>query len=106
ESLYVRTYARSPTGPVPRGPLRLVPTEGAAERLPEEALVIGDALERFAPLLSGGRRTLGEKGLWRSSALTVARLGAKLLAERGADDVHDLAPVYLRASEAEERFGP
>jgi tRNA threonylcarbamoyladenosine biosynthesis protein TsaB len=104
-TLYLRAFHTKPGGAEARGPLRLVPLDEVGSVLPEEALVLGDAVDRFPELLSGGMRTFGEKSLWRSAALTVARLGASVLVERGVDDVHDLAPIYLRASEAEERLG-
>jgi tRNA threonylcarbamoyladenosine biosynthesis protein TsaB len=104
-SLYARTYHRQPDGAVPEGPLRLLPLTGVRDTLPADALVIGDALDRFADLLSGDGRTPGDRDLWRSTAVAVARIGARLVHERGPDDPHDLAPIYLRASEAEERFG-
>ncbi len=104
DHLYVSVFRPSDRGPVREGPVSLVPLTEAPDRVPAEALLLGDGLERFAGLLSGKGRVVGDRGLWRAPAPEIARLGARLFRERGPDDVHDLAPLYLRASEAEERW--
>ena len=104
ESLYVRAYRREADGAAAETPLRLLPLDGIRDVLPADSLGIGDAIERFADLLSGDGRTLGERDLWRTSAVAVARIGARRIEERGPEDAHELSPIYLRASEAEERF--
>jgi tRNA threonylcarbamoyladenosine biosynthesis protein TsaB len=100
-TLYLAVYR---PGPARDGEVRLVRHEDVAGLLPAGALVLGDAAERFPDLLSGGGRTLGDPSLARSSALAVARLGRRAAEAHGTEDVHDLSPVYLRPSEAEERL--
>lgn len=100
ETLYVGIYRNG----VRDGDLRLVPLDRAAEELPAGALLLGDAGERFGSILSGDGRELGDRDRSRSGALAVARLGLEAFRRRGPDDVHDLSPVYLRLSEAEERI--
>ena len=87
------------------GPLRLVRLEDLPDLLPADALVTGDAVGRFGYLLSGDGRELAPEDQWECPALGVAELGAEIFRRRGGDDVHDLSPIYLRVSEAEERFG-
>ena len=99
-TLYLEIYG---PGRRPERPLSLVTLDEVTALLPPGALVIGDATERFADLLSGDGRDLGGAELGRSSATVVARL-ARDEWERGVTvDVHDLSPIYLRPSEAEER---
>jgi tRNA threonylcarbamoyladenosine biosynthesis protein TsaB len=104
ETLYVATYDSRADGVVPVRPLALRPRGGIAAELPAGALVLGDALSRFADSLSGGGRQLGEPSLWHARAAVVARLGAESNERLDAASAHELAPVYLRRSEAEERW--
>jgi len=100
-AFYVALYDR---GGVPRGNLGLVPFEDARGILPPDALILGDAAESHGEFLSGDGREFGDPGDGNAWALTVAGLGRAKLEASGADDVHSLAPVYLRMSEAEERL--
>lgn len=86
-------------GPVPRADVDLVPWEEARDRLPADALVLGDAAETHADFLSGDGREFGGRDDGEAWALTVARLGA----DRPQDDVHGLSPIYLRMPLAEEQ---
>lgn len=104
DALYYAAYRPGPDGPEVTVPLRLLALDELEGVLPEEALVIGDAVDRFGDLLSGDRRELGGVDLWESRASIVARLGEALFRRRGTDEVHDLSPVYLRLPEAEERL--
>ena len=81
-----------------------MPLDRVGEELPPGALVLGDAGERFGEILSGDGRQLGDRDQSRSGALAVARLGLEAFRRRGPDPVHELSPVYLRLSEAEERL--
>jgi len=74
------------------------------DALPADALILGDAAESHGDFLSGDGREFGDPRDGEARALTVARLGAAKFRASGADDVHALAPVYLRLSEAEERL--
>jgi tRNA threonylcarbamoyladenosine biosynthesis protein TsaB len=98
DALYVGIH--EPDG---SGELDLVPVEKVRERLPADALVLGDATESHPEILSGDGREFGAKEDGECRAVEVARLGAARFAERGADETHALAPIYLRMSEAEER---
>jgi len=101
DALYVALYD---PGAVPRGNLRLVPVLEARGTLPADALILGDAAESHGEYLSGDGREFGDPSDGHAWALTVARLGGARQAAAGADDVHALAPIYLRMSEAEEKF--
>lgn len=104
ESLYLAVYRTE--GPVPREilPLTLAHLDDVPRHLPRNALVVGDALAGHAHILSGEERTAGDEQLWHSPAGQVAALGGIRFREQGADDPHELAPLYLRASEPEERM--
>jgi tRNA threonylcarbamoyladenosine biosynthesis protein TsaB len=103
-TLYVASFDEGPEHLEPAGPICLVKLEDLGLVLPENALVLGDAIEDFADHLSGGGRTFGEPELWHASALTVARLGYHGFRSGSPTDPHELAPIYLRRSEAEERW--
>jgi tRNA threonylcarbamoyladenosine biosynthesis protein TsaB len=104
-SVYLAAYRAGEAGPEEILPLAVVPLEALPRALPEAGVVVGDALDRFPELLSGDRRIPKERERWEVSALALARLGERAFREEGGVDPHDLAPVYLRLSEAEERFG-
>lgn len=103
-SLYFALYAAGRTEPRPSAALRLLPLAGADREIPAGALLIGDAAEKFPDLLSGRGREIGDPALGRAPALEVARLALSRLAAEGPVPPHDLAPIYLRPSEAEERW--
>jgi tRNA threonylcarbamoyladenosine biosynthesis protein TsaB len=70
--------------------------------LPSSCTVIGDAIERFRDVLTREGVTLAGEETWRPRASVVARLAA-LRYERGErQDLHALAPIYLRRPEAED----
>lgn len=102
-TLYVAVYLPAGGRLVRDGPIRLATFEETAALLPPGALVVGDALEQFADHLSGEGRTLGDQRLWRASAVQVAVLGDEMLRRDGPSGPHELAPIYLRPTEAEER---
>lgn len=103
-SLYFALYSAGRAEPRAAGGVRLLALEDADREIPDGALVIGDATERFPDLLSGRGREIGARALGRAPALEVARLALARLPEEGPVPPHDLAPIYLRLSEAEERW--
>jgi len=104
ETLYIATYSSTESGLQPDRPLALLPLKGLADLLPADALVLGDAIPDFGDHLSGDGRTFGDPELWHAGALTVARLGRESSDRLTSDGVHELAPIYLRRSEAEEKW--
>ncbi len=104
ETLYIATYVSTGTGVRPDRPLALLPLLGIADLLPAGALVLGDAIPDFGDHLSGDGRTFGDPELWHAGALTVARLGRESSDRLKPGSVHELAPIYLRRSEAEEKW--
>ena len=103
-TLYVATYVSAAGGVRPDRPLALLPLDGIADQLPADALVLGDAITDFGEHLSGNGRTFGDPELWHAGALTVARLGRESGGEPTRESAHELAPIYLRRSEAEEKW--
>ncbi|MCU0727619.1 MAG: hypothetical protein MUE73_17815 [Planctomycetes bacterium] len=71
--------------------------------LPPGAIVLGDAVDRFPDLLLGDGREAGDRYLFDAAGDVVARLGLLGFRRDGPDPVHDLAPLYFRIPEAEER---
>ncbi len=104
ETLYVATYQSTADGVVPDRPLTLLPLEGIGKQLPAGALVLGDAVDRFADHLSGDGRTIGDPELRHAGAAAIARLALSGGEQLTPEEVHELAPIYLRRSEAEERW--
>ena len=80
--------------------------ETFAARVPAGALVVGDALERHAALFAARGAAAAPRELWSPKPAIVAALGRRRHAEGGRDDVATLVPLYLRKTEAEEKFGP
>jgi tRNA threonylcarbamoyladenosine biosynthesis protein TsaB len=80
--------------------------EAFAARVPSGALVVGDALERHAALFAARGAVAAPRDLWSPRPALVAALGRRRHAEGGRDGVATLVPLYLRKTEAEEKFGP
>jgi tRNA threonylcarbamoyladenosine biosynthesis protein TsaB len=67
-------------------------------------LLIGDGLKKLKSLLALPHVTFGGEEYWFVKARTVALLGESLVRKGEFADVKRLEPVYLRLSEAEEKF--
>jgi tRNA threonylcarbamoyladenosine biosynthesis protein TsaB len=74
-----------------------------AARVPKGALVVGDALEAFGGLFRDVERAGRE--FWNPRPEIVARLGGRLHDAGLRHDAAALAPLYLRPTEAELKFG-
>ncbi|MBI4563560.1 MAG: tRNA (adenosine(37)-N6)-threonylcarbamoyltransferase complex dimerization subunit type 1 TsaB [Planctomycetes bacterium] len=81
------------------------PPEAFAARVPEGALVAGDALERHAALFAARGAALAPKEEWAPRPSVIAELGRRRYENGERDDVAKLAPLYLRPTEAEVKFG-
>lgn len=77
-----------------------------AARVPSGALVVGDALERHAELFTARGARLAPRDLWSPKPSLVASLGLARHREGLRHDSATLVPLYLRKTEAEEKFGP
>jgi len=80
--------------------------EAFAGRVPAGAIVVGDALERHAALFAARGAVAAPRETWSPKPALIAALGRRRHAEGGRDDVATLVPLYLRKTEAEEKFGP
>jgi tRNA threonylcarbamoyladenosine biosynthesis protein TsaB len=80
--------------------------EAFAARVPAEALVVGDALERHAALFAARGARSAPRALWTPSPALVASLGLARHLEGRRNDAATVVPLYLRRTEAEEKFGP
>jgi len=98
--VYACLYARAGEGLEPRMPYQVVRPE--ALELPAPCVVLGDAAERCAAVLVRPGVTLGDKEAWRPRASVVARLAAARFERGERQDIHALAPLYLRRPEAED----
>jgi tRNA threonylcarbamoyladenosine biosynthesis protein TsaB len=74
-----------------------------AARVPKDAFVIGDALDRYAGLFRDIVR--GPREFWDPRPETVALLGQRLHEQGVRHDAATLVPLYLRPTEAELKFG-
>ena len=74
-----------------------------AARVPKDATVLGDALDAYGELFRDVAQ--GPRELWHPRPDTVARLGLRLHAQGVRHDAASLAPLYLRPTEAEIKFG-
>jgi tRNA threonylcarbamoyladenosine biosynthesis protein TsaB len=79
--------------------------EEFAARVPSNALVVGDALERHAPLFTARGARLAPRELWTPRPALVASIGLARHREGLRHDAATLVPLYLRKTEAEEKFG-
>jgi len=98
--VYACLYARRDDGLERRMPYRVVRPEEL--ELPEPCVVLGDGIERHREALSRPGVTLAEKEAWRPLATTVARLAATRYDRGERQELHAVAPLYLRRPEAEE----
>ena len=87
-----------------RGPLAAGPEEFVAS-LPAGTLVYGSALERYGALFRSRDFAIGDPALGNARASAVAALAWERASRGEADDPHSLAPLYLRPTEAEVKFG-
>lgn len=96
EQIYGALYENG----VRRGPLLAEKPEAFAARVPAGALVVGDALDRYAALFAHAQAAPRELRHPRPSAIA-------LLALRSGQRIHAraLVPLYLRPTEAEIKFG-
>jgi tRNA threonylcarbamoyladenosine biosynthesis protein TsaB len=72
-------------------------------RVPKDAFVLGDALDQYGGLFRDIVR--GPRELWDPRPETVALLGQRLHEQGVRHDAATLAPLYLRPTEAEIKFG-
>jgi hypothetical protein len=84
---------------------RLADLDEAAAAASASDLVAGDAAESVArKLQEAGERINVEPEPWRvRRAAFLAELGHRYLEADGRDQLHELEPLYLRRSAAEER---
>ncbi len=100
--IYMRLFRREEAWAA-ASQVRVASPEEAAESIPQEAVLVGDALAEYGEFFRTRGLRLAPQELWRPRASAVAELGVRLFTERGADDVHTLVPVYVRRPAAEEK---
>ncbi len=80
--------------------------EEFAARVPSGAVAVGDALERHAALFTARGARPAPRELWTPKPSIVASLGWARHRDGLRHDAATLVPLYLRKTEAEEKFGP
>ena len=80
--------------------------EEFAERVPAGSMVVGDALEKHAALFAARGAQCAPRETWTPRPSIVATLGLARHREGLRHDAATLVPLYLRKTEAEEKFGP
>lgn len=101
--LYVQLFNWTAEGWVSESPTSIAGPEEITKAIPQEAVLLGDALETHGRFFRERGFGLAPEELWRPRASAVAELALELFKERGGDDVHTLVPVYLRRPAAEEK---
>ncbi|MFP4057168.1 MAG: tRNA (adenosine(37)-N6)-threonylcarbamoyltransferase complex dimerization subunit type 1 TsaB [Candidatus Brocadiia bacterium] len=98
--VYACIYGRRGSRLVRRTAYQVVPAESL--ELPAPCIVLGDAVERYRPLLARQGATLAPEETWRPRAAVVAQLGEALWRQGQRQELHAIEPLYLRRPEAEE----
>jgi len=106
DQVYGAIYEAGDGSPVRRSEMYAERPEAFAARIPTGATVIGDALERHAALFATRGAAAAPRELWAPRASMIAILGLRRHREGARDDAATLVPLYLRKTEAEEKFGP
>jgi tRNA threonylcarbamoyladenosine biosynthesis protein TsaB len=106
DQVYGAVYDASAGGPVRRSEMFAERPEAFAARIPTGAIVIGDALERHAALFATRGAAAAPRELWAPRPGVIAILGLRRHREGLRHDAATLVPLYLRKTEAEEKFGP
>lgn len=101
DAVYLGLYPAGRTEPRAAGGIRLVSPAEADRAIPDGALLVGDGPARHPLLLGRGRSVADAAG--EVPAAAVARIARARIAREGPTPPHDLTPLYLRPSEAEER---
>ena len=99
--VYWSRYTRAADGALVRASAEAVaPPEEVAGQLPPGALLMGDGLKRYGPLLAG--RPQADESLWQPRAATVARLGWAIHLRGEHTPAELLEPLYVRRPAPEE----
>jgi tRNA threonylcarbamoyladenosine biosynthesis protein TsaB len=102
--LYVGEYARDASGTFARPePIRIVPAEPWCRARSSADVVTGPGIEPCLDLLEGRCRLLPPESR-EPRAVTVAKIGERMLAAGETADPFTLEPFYLRKSAAEETW--
>lgn len=102
EQVYAAVYRRDWVWLRTEGPAAYEPEE-VAKRLPAETTVFGSGVERYAKVFR--RFPKGAESLGVPRASQVVRLGFLAFQGSAVTDCMSLAPLYLRPTEAEVKFG-
>jgi tRNA threonylcarbamoyladenosine biosynthesis protein TsaB len=102
EQVYAAQYRRDWVWLRMEGPAAYRPEELAA-RLPAEATIFGDGVDRYPAVFKKWKKGPASLGVPRASV--VARLGFQAFAAGAQVDANALRPQYLRPTEAEVKFG-
>jgi len=101
--LYVGRYVRSAEGPFVRaGEIQIVDASTWCANRSDDEIVSGPGVERYEAQLAGRCQIL-QPAYRHPTAVVVAELGSRRLAEQPGDDLWSLEPLYIRHSAAEER---
>lgn len=103
--LYAAFYSREQGGRLVRvGALHVMKPQEVLSRIVRPAFVLGDGLKVFSDVFQAEGLTCGEAVTWRPRAACVGRLGWRVFRERGAGPPLEVAPLYLRRPEADEKW--
>jgi len=108
QRLFCRTYKRTSEGWQAKGKIEMLSVEEAAQKLPANAFITGDALRRYETALIQAapekKLTPLKEKFWYPSAATLIRWAVdKPEALEPLESARDFIPRYFRLSEPEEK---
>ncbi len=82
---------------------QLMAPQDALKKMPEDALLVGDGLQRYEELVvsGGGRWEIAPASTWIPSAEHLCRLAISRWPRGRVDDPHTLVPEYLYSKESD-----
>lgn len=106
DQVYAAIYEVRDGKPVRSSEMFAERPEAFAARVEPGMIVVGDALERHAELFAARGATAAPRDLWTPRPSVVAALALARHREGLRQDAATVVPLYLRKTEAEEKFGP
>lgn len=103
--VFAARYERAGTGWMEHEPAHLEPIGPFLERAPRPLHLLGEGVEAHRDLLPRDSRVvITSPSLWQPRASVVATVGRPLAARGEFADPDQLAPLYLRQPEAQEKY--
>ena len=102
--VYSAIYERSAGALARKTDFLVISPEALVEKLGGQGLVLGDGASRYPKAFDKPRIEIASEDTWRARAEVVARLGMSACRAGKTVDPRELAPLYLRRPEPEEKL--